>query len=148
MTSTLVRLMLLHQGEKLLGGPTLGLEVIVVGGRGTSVHLRSNRVSLRPGWMGDGAVQCITYHEVDGGPAAEDVGAGDDGLPAIEPLGRPGLVEGGRLRVQLHVPGVDTRAEHPWVVEVVLSTFNEKDGEVVVQIGQPVCTSWSVNRTN
>jgi hypothetical protein len=36
---TLVGLVLLHQGDELLGGPSLGLEVIVVGSRGTGVHL-------------------------------------------------------------------------------------------------------------
>lgn len=39
LASPLIRLMLLHQREQLLGGPALGLEVIVIGGRGTSVHL-------------------------------------------------------------------------------------------------------------
>ena len=36
---TLVRLVLLHEGDQLFGGPTFGLEVIVVRSRGTSVHL-------------------------------------------------------------------------------------------------------------
>lgn len=35
----LVRLVLLHQGNELLGGPALGLEVIIIGGRGSRVHL-------------------------------------------------------------------------------------------------------------
>jgi hypothetical protein len=30
---------LLHQGNELLGGPALGLEVIIIGGRGSRVHL-------------------------------------------------------------------------------------------------------------
>lgn len=37
--STLVCLMLPHQWEQLLGGPALGLEVVVVGSGGTGVHL-------------------------------------------------------------------------------------------------------------
>ena len=43
--SSLVCLMLFHQGDELLGTPALGLEVIVVGGRGTGVHHLS--VSMR-----------------------------------------------------------------------------------------------------
>jgi hypothetical protein len=42
---TLVCLVLLHEWDELLGSPTLGLEVVVVGGRSTSVHLSSIRVS-------------------------------------------------------------------------------------------------------
>lgn len=36
---SLVGLVLLHKRDELLGGPALGLEVIVVRGRSTSVHL-------------------------------------------------------------------------------------------------------------
>lgn len=55
---------------------------------------------------------------------------------AIEPLRGTGVVEGGSLAVQLHVPRVDTRTENPWVVEVVLSSLNQEDLEVVVEIGE------------
>ena len=36
---TLVRLMLLHKRQKLLGRPSLGLEVVIVGRGSPSVHL-------------------------------------------------------------------------------------------------------------
>ena len=39
LTSTLIGLMLLHQRDKLLGGPALGLKVIIVRRRGPGVHL-------------------------------------------------------------------------------------------------------------
>lgn len=42
---TLVRLVLLHERKEFLGGPALGLEVVVVGSRGTGVHL--NNISTR-----------------------------------------------------------------------------------------------------
>lgn len=38
-TGPLVCLVLSHQGKKLVCRPALGLEVVVVGGRGSSVHL-------------------------------------------------------------------------------------------------------------
>lgn len=66
----LVRLMLLHEREQLLGRPAFGLEVVVVGRRGTGVH-----------------------HEVDRGAAAEDMGAGDYGATPAEPFGGPRVVE-------------------------------------------------------
>lgn len=43
---TLVGLMLLHQGDELLGGPTLGLEVVVVGSGSASVHLMDSQQLL------------------------------------------------------------------------------------------------------
>ena len=44
--SPLICLMLLHQREEFLGSPALGLEVIVVGGRGTGVHLYNLSVQI------------------------------------------------------------------------------------------------------
>lgn len=64
------------------------------------------------------------------------MGAGHDCLPAGEPFGGSGLVEGGCLGVQLHIHRVDARPEDPGVVEVALAGFDEEDGEVVVQVGQ------------
>lgn len=72
----LVRLMLFHQGEQLLGCPPFGLEVVIVGRRGARVH-----------------------HEIDGGATAQDVCAGHDGTTAGQPLGWTRLVKGGRLGV-------------------------------------------------
>lgn len=81
-------------------------------------------------WMGS------SYHEVDGRSTSEDVGDGHNSSAAIKPLRGTRVVESGSLAVQLHVPRVDTRAEDPWVVQVVLSTLNQEDLEVVVEIGQ------------
>jgi hypothetical protein len=64
------------------------------------------------------------------------MGAGHDCLPAGEPFGGSRLVEGGCLGVQLHVTRVDAGPEDPWIVEVALAGFDEKHGEVMVQIGQ------------
>jgi hypothetical protein len=50
---------------------------------------------------------------------------------AIKPLRGSRVVEGGSFAVQLHVPRVNTRAENPWVVEVILSALN--------QVGQSTC---------
>ena len=89
----LISLMFLHEWEQLFGGPTLGLEVIVVGSAGPSVH-----------------------HEVDGGPASKDMGTRYNCSSAIEPFGRPRIVERCGLAIQFHVPGINTRAEDPMVV--------------------------------
>lgn len=62
----------------------------------------------------------------------------DDGLAAIEPLGRTRLVEGCGLGVKLHVTGVDARAVDPGVVQVALASFDEKNLEVVVEVGKSV----------
>lgn len=77
-----------------------------------------------------------TNHEIDGRPATQDVGAWNNSLATTEPLGWSGLVEGSCLAVQLHVAREDARAEDPWVVQVVLSTLNQQDGEIVVKISQ------------
>jgi hypothetical protein len=55
---------------------------------------------------------------------------------AIKPLRGSRVVEGGSFAVQLHVSRVNTRAENPWVVEIVLSALNQEDLEVVIQVGQ------------
>lgn len=62
-------------------------------------------------------------------------------------LGRPGLVERSRLRVELHVPWVDTWAEYPWVVEVALAILNEKHLEIVVQVGKSLLDVSVVRKT-
>jgi hypothetical protein len=64
------------------------------------------------------------------------MGTGHDGLPASKPFRWARLIEGSRLGVQLHVSRVNTRAEHPWVVEVVLAGLDEKNLEVMVKVGQ------------
>lgn len=57
MRGSLIGLMLFHQGNELLGAPPLGLEIIVVGGRGTSVHLSESEK--------DKYIVYVTHHEVD-----------------------------------------------------------------------------------
>ena len=77
----------------------------------------------------------------------------NNGSSTIKPLRGSGVVECSRLRVQFHVPWVDTWTVHlrkvskfhtstvsstcPWVVQVVLTTFNDQHLKVVVQVGQP-----------
>lgn len=43
---TLIGLVLLHERDEFLGGPALGLEVIVIGGRSASVHLSWSESSV------------------------------------------------------------------------------------------------------
>ena len=85
----------------------------------------------------------IVYHEIDGRPASKNVSTRHDSPTAIKPLRRSRVVEGSRFAVKLHVPGVDPGAEHPgpvsgsvvdefekhlpWVVEIVLSSFNQQN---------------------
>jgi hypothetical protein len=100
--------MLPHERKKFLCGPALGLKIIVVGSRGTRVHLQYQSISIRqPRYLQS------TYHEVDGGPASQDMGARHNSSAPVEPFGRPRIVEGSSLAVQLHVPGVNSGAEHP-----------------------------------
>lgn len=92
---TLVGLVLLHQRDEFLGGPTLSLEVVVVRSRCTGIH-----------------------HEVDAGATTENVGTRYNRTSAAEPFRGPGVVEGRSLAVELHVLGVDTWAVHPRVLRV------------------------------
>ena len=59
----LVRLMLSHERDELLGGPALSLEVIVIRRRSPSVH-----------------------HKINGRSSTQNVGAGNDSLSASEPF--------------------------------------------------------------
>lgn len=92
---TLVCLVLLHERNQLLGRPALCLEVIVVRSRCAGVH-----------------------HEVDTGATTENVGTRNNSTSTAEPFRRPGVVEGRSLAVQLHVPGVNTGAVDPWVLDL------------------------------
>ena len=110
---SLIRLMLLHQRDELFGGPPFGLEIIIVGCRCASVH-----------------------HEVDAASAPQDVCARDHSTPATEPFRWARVVECRRLAVQFHIPRENTGTEHPWVVEIARTAFNEHHVELVVEIGQ------------
>jgi hypothetical protein len=90
---TLVCLVLPHERDEFLSGPALGLEIVVVGSRRTSVH-----------------------HEVDAGAATEDVSDWDDRTTTAKPFGGPRVVEGRSLAVELHVLGVDTGTVDPRVL--------------------------------
>lgn len=129
MRGSLVGFVFLHQGYELLGGPPLRLEIIVVGRRRASVHLQSSAKYEHS--------KTSTHHEIDRGSSTKDVRARHDGLPTSQPFRGPRFIESGSLGVQLHVPRVDTRTEDPWIVQVVLSALNEKDLELVIQVGQP-----------
>lgn len=126
---TLICLVLLHQWNELLGGPALGLEVIVIRSRCSSVHLTNIRPMLH-------IFKVPTYHEVDGRSSSEDMCARHYSSSSIKPFRRSRVVEGGSLAVQLHVPRVDTWTENPWVVQVVFSALNQEDLEIVIQIRQ------------
>jgi hypothetical protein len=125
----LVRLIFLHQRNELLRGSTVGLEVVLVRRRGTSIYLSSP--------VSNHEVEYIyAYHEVDGRSTSENVGAWDDYTPAIEVLRGWWVVKGGCLAIQLHVPRIDTRMKDPWVVQVAFSSFDQENLEIVVQVRQ------------
>jgi hypothetical protein len=59
------------------------------------------------------------YHEVDRTTTTENIRAGNDSPSSVEVLRRPGVVERGRLGVELHVLGVDTGTVDPGIVSVL-----------------------------
>jgi hypothetical protein len=84
------------------------------------------------------------------------VGTRDNSTSTTKPFRGPGVVEGSSFAVELHILGVDARTVHPRVllarqplvtpdffgqtnVQVALSSFNEHDLEIVVQVGQTAC---------
>jgi hypothetical protein len=68
--------MFLHERDEFLRSPAFGLEVIIIRGRGSSVH-----------------------HEIDGRPSSEDVGTGYNGFATSEPFRGAGVVEGSGLAI-------------------------------------------------
>lgn len=77
------------------------------------------------------------------------MGTGHHSLAAGEPFGWARLIEGGRLGVQLHVPGIYPRPVHPWVVEIALPCLDEEHLQIMVQVCQAavlsaVCIDMSV----
>lgn len=78
----------------------------------------------------------VTYHEVDGGSTSQDVGTRNDSSASIEPFRGSRVVKRGSLAVQLHVTWVNTRAEDPWIVQVGLSSLNQEDLEIMIQVRQ------------
>jgi hypothetical protein len=105
------------------------------------------------------------YHEVNGTASSKNVSTWHNGSTTIQPFRRPRVVKGSSLGVQLHVPRVDTRAIYPpaniswgicassfwahpshspWVVEVVLSSLDQKHLQTVIEVGQT--TRWHAAR--
>jgi hypothetical protein len=78
-TGSLISFVLLHQRNELFGGPALGLEVIIVGSRGASVHLAE--VSRKADFGAE-----HTYHEVDGRTSTKDVSTGHNCSASIKPF--------------------------------------------------------------
>lgn len=62
------------------------------------------------------------------------MGTWDNGLSAGKPFRRARLIEGRRLRVNLHILRIDTRPEDPWVIQVALSRLNQEHLKIVVQV--------------
>ena len=59
MTSSLVGLVLFHQGEQLLGSPALGLEVIVIRSRCPGVHLHIQSIVSNPKGISLGILRAL-----------------------------------------------------------------------------------------
>lgn len=105
--SPLIGLVLSHQRQQFLCGPTFGLEVVVIRGRGAGVHLQTFSTILHS-CMGFGI-----YHEVDGASSTKDMCTGNNCTTAIQVWRCVRVIEGGRLRIQFHVPRIDSRTVHP-----------------------------------
>lgn len=56
---TLVGLMLLHKGEKLLSRPTFCLEIVIVRGRRSGVHLSDVSSDLEYIWLSEITIKLI-----------------------------------------------------------------------------------------
>lgn len=71
-----------------------------------------------------------------------------NGFAAGKPFRRTRLVEGGCLRVQLHVSRIDAGAENPGIIEIAFSSLDQQNFEIVIQIGQPVIVRTTVYDAN
>jgi hypothetical protein len=85
--SSLVGFVLSHQRNQFLGGPALGLKVIVVRSRCTGIHLSNTLAMSKP------AHGTFTYHEVDGRTSAKDVSTRHHGTTSTQPFGGSRVVE-------------------------------------------------------
>lgn len=92
------------------------------------------------------------------------MGTGNDSTSSSEPFRRSAVIKRGRFAVQLHVPwenpgtvdlikprqrfqfdGIDFDAPHPWIVEIVLASFNQHHMDIfMVQVGQTACHNATV----
>ncbi|KAH3669438.1 hypothetical protein OGAPHI_001559 [Ogataea philodendri] len=110
---TLVSFEFLHQWQQLVGGPSLGLPVVVVRSRGSGVH-----------------------QKVDRGATTKNVGAWNNSSSTVQSLGRSGSVESSSLGVKSHVSWVNSWKIHPWVVDVVLTTLDKSNSKIWIKISQ------------
>lgn len=150
---TLVCLMLLHQRNQLLGRPTLGLEVVIVGGRCSCIH---HEVDAAASSLSDKSVYERDESKASLGATDQDMSTWDDCSATGKPFRGPRVVEARSLAVQLHVSWIDSRpvhlrplistlslavlgeqASYPRVVQIALASFDEHNLEIVVQVGQP-----------
>lgn len=100
-------------------------------------------------------------NEINARTTAQDVGAWDNSFPPRKPFRRPGMVERGSLGVEFHVPWVDAGPvspislgssrsivpvqlpEHPWIIQVVFTAFNQEDCKISVEVCQAACHNTS-----
>lgn len=70
------------------------------------------------------------------------MGAGHNSFSTSQPLRRTGLIKRCCLGVEFHVSWIDTRPKDPRVVEVALTSLNQQNLEIMVQICQTVLVSF------
>lgn len=101
---SLICLMFSHQWNEFLCCPTFGLEIIIIGCWCTSVH-----------------------HEIDRTSTTKNMSTWYNSSSSIKPLWWSRVVEWSSLAVKFHVSRVDTWSVNPWIVEIVLTTFDDQD---------------------
>jgi hypothetical protein len=137
--SSLVSLMLSHQRNQLLGRPALGLKVIVIRSRCTSVHLFHKSAMLRS------LQRTSTHHKVDRRTSAKDMSTRHHSTSPTQPFRRSGVVKRSSLTIQLHISWINTRTINPRIVEVRLSSFNKHNLKIVIQISQSASNNTTAN---
>ena len=107
-----------------------------------------------------------SYDEVDRRTTTQNMGTWYDGTATSEPLGWTRVVKRSCLGVELHVTRVDPRSvdpskiqyascvfmrvepmNSPWVVQVVLPSLNQKNLELVVEVGKPASDDTTTRTT-
>lgn len=109
--------------------PLQSIRRTVVACRGSGIPGTTQLMKIQP-W------RVTVHHEVDRTASPQNMSARDNSFTTIQPRRGPRVVESSCLGVQFHVSGVNARTIDPRVVQVTLSRFDEKDLEVVVEIGQ------------
>lgn len=90
----------------------------------------------------------VTYHEVDTGATTKDIGARNNSSATSQPFRWPGVVKGGSLAIKLHIARVDTRPEHPRIIEVASTSLDQQDLQLVIEIGQAASNNTAVLRVS